>query len=126
MLFQTTLDLLVTQMNINCKIKPGVGTIAIMKNYVSQGHTFNNMQATFRTDQMIIRVEGERMGWASYDFCVVLNCHSPPPTTSHRLPPRPVMLSIDSSPDRVLAANRELRVNRENNVRSAYTFVDHP
>ena len=37
-------------------------------------------------------------GWASYDFCVVSNCHRPPPSARHRLPLEPVMLSIDPSP----------------------------
>ena len=36
--------------------------------------------------------------WASYDFCAVFNCHSPPPSARHRLPLVPVMLSIDPSP----------------------------
>ena len=38
------------------------------------------------------------LGWASYDFCVLFNCHSPPPSASHRLPLVRVMLSIDPSP----------------------------
>ena len=109
----TTLDFQVTQMNTNCWIIRN-------RRWECQSGSSNKLT----TCNMQVEIVGgagasqttHRLGWASYDFCVVFNCHSPPPSARQRLPLLPVWLSIDPSPVQIGSL---LQIVKQRNRRGA-------